>query len=283
MLQWRIHRRFRESVTLQTQQGIFKLPLDANDAISKHLYSRREFELEWVADSLAFLRRHELCPPPGQGTVLDIGANNGVISIGMLTRGEFAQAIAIEPDPRNFAIMQDNVAANGLGERFACLNFAASNQPSELQFELSENNFGDHRVRSLRPEDSAPELFGESERRVISVPAETIDSLLAGLPAKFTQPVSLVWIDVQGYEGYVFQGAMDLLSRGVPVVSEVWPYGIRRAGMSLDRYCEIASGIWSTYWTERRGRFVRHEISELPAYVTQLGRTARHDNVIYAK
>ncbi len=45
LLQWNIHRRFRDSVTLETQQGIFKLPLDAQDAITRHLYVRREYEL----------------------------------------------------------------------------------------------------------------------------------------------------------------------------------------------------------------------------------------------
>ena len=84
LLQRQIHRRFSDSVTLETQQGIFKLPLDTDDVISQHLYTRGQYELEWIADSLAFLRSQQLCPPRGQGTVLDIGANNGVISIGML-------------------------------------------------------------------------------------------------------------------------------------------------------------------------------------------------------
>jgi len=281
MLQWQIQRRFGDSVTLATQQGIFKLPLDTNDAISRHLYSRREFELEWVVDSLAFLRGKQLCPPKGQGTVLDIGANNGVISIGMLANGEFETAIAVEPDPRNFSLLEGNVAANDIGNRFTCLNFAASNQPGELEFELSETNYGDHRVRTGRAEATSPELYNESQRQVIKVPAETIDNLLAGLGSAGPPQISLVWIDVQGYEGYVFEGAANLISTGVPVVSEIWPYGIERAGMSLGRYCEIVGGIWSSYWTERRGKFVQHPMTELPAYVAKLGRRAKHDNVIY--
>lgn len=281
MLQWSIHRRFSDSVTLETQQGIFKLPLDSNDAISRHLYSRREFELEWIADSLAFLRSKQLCPPKGQGTVLDIGANNGVISIGMLATGEFERAIAVEPDPRNFALLQGNVEANDLGERFTCFNFAVSDRRSELEFELSEVNYGDHRVRSQQPDAKSRELFNESNRRVINVPADTIDNLLAGLKGDNAQQISLVWVDVQGYEGYVFRGAVDLLSSGVPVVSEIWPYGIERAGMSLKTYCEVASSIWSTYWTERHGKLIQHPIAELPTYVAKLGRTTKHENVIY--
>ena len=262
MVQWQVLRRFSHSVTLETQQGIFKIPLDTNDAISRHLYSRREFELEWTEDSLAFLRSKKMCPPKGQGTVLDIGANNGVISIGMVANGEFEKAIAIEPDPRNFSLLQGNVAANDLGSSFICLNFAASDELSLLEFELNENNYADHRVRSKQLESTSRERFNESQRQVIKVSADTIDNLLAGLEADCARRVSLVWIDVQGYEGYVFRGAADLLSRDIPVVSEIWPYGIERTGMSLQAYCRIAAGIWSKFWTERRGEFAEHPIAE---------------------
>ena len=281
MVQWQVFRQFSNSVTLETQQGIFKLPLDTNDAISRHLYSRREFELEWTVDSLAFLRRKQLCPPKGQGTVLDIGANNGVISIGMMVNGEFEKAIAIEPDPINFSLLHGNVTENDLGGSFICLNFAASDEPSELEFELSENNYGDHRVRSKQLQSSSRELYNESQRQVIKVPSDTIDNLLAGLEADCARRVSLVWIDVQGYEGYVFRGATDLLSRGIPVVSEIWPYAIERTGMSLEAYCRIAAGIWSKFCTERRGKFAKHPIAELPTYVARLGRSVKHANVIY--
>ena len=86
---------------------------------------------------------------------------------------------------------------------------------------------------------------------------------------------------MQGYEGYAFRGAANLLTRGVPVVSEVWPYGIERAGMSLETYCEIVGGIWSTYWTEHRGKFVQHPIGELPKYAAKFGQSAKYKNVIF--
>lgn len=281
LLQRQVHRRFSDSVTLETPQGIFKIPLDANDAISRHLYVRREYERDWIVDSLEFLRRKNLCPPKGQGTVLDIGANNGVISISMLATGQFEKAIAVEPAPRNFELLRGNVEANDFGDRVTCLNFAAADQRSELEFELSENNYGDHRVRSQQPDANAKELFNESQRRVIKVPADTIDHLIQSLGPDRAEQVSLVWIDIQGYEGFAFRGAANLLSTGVPVVSEIWPYGIERAGMSLETYCEIVGGIWSNYWTEQRGKLIQHAMSELPAYMTKLRRKVKHENVIF--
>ena len=278
----RVSRRFRESVTLKTKQGVFTLPLDANDAVSKHLYARREFELELISSSLSFLRSAHKCPPPGKGTVLDIGANNGVISIAMLARGEFQRAIAVEPDPRNFSLLQHNVRLNDLDSRFICLNCAASDGQAEINFELSETNYGDHRVRRELHESSR-ELFNESRRRVIRVEGDTIDNLLDGVADSFRADLSLVWLDVQGYEGYVFRGASKLLARDIPVMAEIWPYGLARAGMSQEDFCAIASEIWPTYWVPRRRRMVPYPIESLAAFLEELGTDGDFKNVLFTK
>ena len=280
---WHLNRHLRQSVTLQTKQGIFTLPLDTDDGISRHLFSRREFELELISKSLSFLRRIGECPQEGQGTVLDVGANNGVISIGMLATGEFQRAIAIEADPQNFSLLQANVLANGFEDRFRCLNFAAADVKSTLQFELSEKNSGDHRVRMVTSQAAPPDLFLESGRRVIQVEAETIDNLLARIEdAAFAEP-SLLWVDVQGYEGFVFRGARRMLSKGVPVMAEIWPYGIVRTGMSLAEFGEIARGIWSTFWIERRTDFSSQPIEQLPKYLDRLGIKGNFKNVLFTK
>ena len=39
-----------------------------------------------------------------------------------------------------------------------------------------------------------------------------------------------MWLNVQGNEGHVLAGAERLLAGRVPVVIEVWPYGLTRAG-----------------------------------------------------
>ena len=283
LLLWQIQRRFRDSVTLHTKQGIFQLPLDTSDAVSQHLYTRREFELELIESSLAVLRRAGKCPPRGQGTVLDIGANNGVISIGMLATGQLERAIAIEPDPRNFELLQRNVQANGLEQQFTCLNYAAADGESELAFELSEDNFGDHRVRQTSPTTGDHELFDESGRRVIQVPADTVDHLIAAVDREFTDKLALIWVDVQGYEGHVFRGARDLLRRDIPVMAEIWPYGLSRAGTPEEEFCEIVSGLWSTYWVEHRNRFTQHPIADFSAFLNSLGRGGKFKNVIFTK
>jgi FkbM family methyltransferase len=189
----------------------------------------------------------------------------------MLKRGELARAIAIEPEPYNFSLLEHNVKQNGLNERILCLPYAASHQKAELRFELSASNYGDHRIRLDVPLQKSDERFDESKRRVMTVSCDTLDKLLGNVPEYFSSSIGILWVDVQGHEGYAFMGARNLLSKGIPVVSEIWPYGIRRAGMSQDEFCNIAESNWSSYWVSRKGRFVRYPTSILCAFFEELG------------
>ncbi|MFQ5549501.1 MAG: FkbM family methyltransferase [Woeseia sp.] len=277
--------RLRKSVTVSTRQGVFEILMATHEFVGKSLYCYGEFELEVMASAMEFLRNNQKCPPKGHGTVVDIGAHNGVTSIGMLCTGELQKAIAIEPEPRNFAMLQRNVTLNGLEDRIVALPYAVSDRKDEIEFELSKNNFGDHRVRmnaNAVAADSA-ELYDESRRRVITVKADRLDNLLAGLPDSFTDNIALVWIDVQGYEGYAFMGAKTLLSKGIPVVSEIWPYGLRRAGMSPEKYYAIASSIWDDYWVWRNGDYVRYPIDTLNSLMDELGYDGNHTNIIFTQ
>jgi FkbM family methyltransferase len=275
---WDFNSKFRESITVTTKQGIFTVLL-ADSGIGKSLYCDRQFELASISETMKFLRSIQKCPPKGEGTIVDIGANNGVISIGALHIGELEKAIAIEPDPQNFSLLQHNVNQNGLKDRVICLPYAASHTKGELVFELSNTNYGDHRVRGIP--NSARELDRESERNVITVQADQLDNLLSDLPKDLTQTIALVWVDVQGFEGYVFMGAKGLLSKGVPVVAEIWPYGIERAGMAQEEFCSIVASIWSNYWVWRRGKFVRYPLNTLDILFDEVGYGGDHDNVIF--
>ena len=114
-------------------------------------------------------------------------------------------------------------------------------------------------------------------------PASTIDHLLENLPAEFTDNIRLIWIDIQGYEGYAFRGAKDLLSREIPVVTELWPYGMVSAGMSADDYCEIARQFWQSYWALDEEELTRYPISDLGGFIEALGYAGRYTNIILTK
>ncbi len=283
-LQWELVNRVRqEPVTLSTRQGVLTLQANRRDVISRELFTWRHYEWEFYERTMAFLREAGYCSPRGQGTILDIGANLGVISIGALYTGEMQRAIAIEPEPSNFALLKHNVDQNGLTDRFICLPYAISDQNRELNLELNPNNTGDHRLRPTLPARDAPELERESERATITIEARSLDQLAQSWPTEFTSDLALVWIDIQGWEGNAFVGGKSLLSSGVPVVSEIWPYGILRSGMSLERYCESASDLWQLYWICQDDKFVRYSIDTLRDFVAEIGVTGDFTNIVFTQ
>lgn len=277
---YRLHGCFRETITIQTEQG--RLTVSTRDhGIAAHLFRKRQYEYHSSLRALRFLKAMGFVPREDT-TMIDIGANIGIISIGLLLTDEIRSAVAIEPEPANFDLLVKNAEQNGLSSRLVCLQMAVGDTESTLTMELSPTNPGDHRIR-LTPTGDATERMDESSRRTIqvqSLPLKRILELREIRDSAMDMP-SLVWIDVQGYEGYVFAGAQDFLSSGIPTVSEIWPYGILRAGMSLDRFASVVSGIWSDYWIERRERFIRYPISVFDRYLEELGTEGYFENVIF--
>lgn len=276
---WNLNCKFRDSITVSTKQGTFTLRPVRNDPIGRRLYSKREYELGFMKDSMAFLRGIGLMPPKGKGTILDIGANNGVTSIGMLYTGELEAAIAVEAEPQNFLLLLQNVRQNGLDDKITCLPYAISDTTREIELELSTNNLGDHRLRPgiLTTEK---EHYNESKRQTIKVKSETLDNLFQDTLNGSLKDV-VIWMDIQGHEGYAFKGGQKILSEKIPVISEIWPYGIHRAGMSTAAFCTVAQDIWTYYWVKRKNGFIRYPIEIFDIYFDEVGKDGGYGNVIF--
>jgi FkbM family methyltransferase len=282
---WKVNRALRDSATISTRQGIYSIRF-ADKAIAKELYCRGEFELDWISKALGFIRDDlNLLPPKGQGVLVDVGSNIGVIAIGALRENQFRAAIAIEPEPTNFSLLQRNVALNHLSDRVVCIQSAVSDTEAWLTFELSKDNFGDHRVRTSGTAcaGQAHELHQESARLSTNVKADSLDQLLSTIPESVTSEIAALWVDIQGFEGHAFRGAQKTLASGIPVVSELWPYGIRRSGISTDEFCEIAASIWDTYYVWRRNSFIGYPIGILSSFIDELDHADCFDNIIFTQ
>ncbi len=172
----------------------------------------------------------------GQSILLDIGANIGTIGLTALAQGAVSEVWAFEPEPHNFSLLVSNIWLNGLSERVKSFNVALTDKRdcSELEFELCTVNFGDHRVR--KTEESGK--YGEEMREVIKVKSARLDDICVEL----SYERAIIWMDTQGYEGYVLSGATELINKKVPIVTEFWPYGLKRSGC-FDEFIEaIVSG-----------------------------------------
>lgn len=184
------------------------------------------FQEEKISEVLAFLRaRYSLDPD----LFVDIGANIGTHSIFALIQESFKRAIAFEPDIDNARLLAKNVGINRLSSKYEFHNIALTDQPGHLELELSNFNFGDHRIKPRHP---ASVSFGEErERSTREIAATSLDSLYGELDLDWSN--ALIWMDTQGHEGPIFEGAKRFLaSTCAPkaIVSEFWPYGIERSG-----------------------------------------------------
>jgi len=149
----------------------------------------------------------------GGGLFLEIGANIGTHTVYALKSGAFVRALALEPEPGNFALLVRNLAENGVAERARALRLAAGAVPGEARLELHPRNFGAHSIAQT-PSADASDAVGVAVRPIADVLAA--EGIAAG-------EVSLVWIDVEGAEPQVVAGLGPVLEARVPLVLEYTP------------------------------------------------------------
>lgn len=195
--------------------------LQHDNYISRSLARTGSFEFE------SFERTMALLGGP-RDLLVDVGANLGTVTIPAAARGHARQVLAVEPDRLNYRTLMANLYLNDLQDRVVAVNAAAgAASGEELNFQVSPDNKGDHRVKH----SSEPGAFGEESWPTYTVVSARIDDLLARHGLTGALPRSLVWIDVQGWELQVLRGALAAIARGSAVVIEFWPYGLGRNGM----------------------------------------------------
>ncbi len=156
--------------------------------------------------------------------VLDIGANIGYYAelISKLV-GENGRVHCFEPDSTNFKHLQQH--CSGISN-LVLNNTAVGPKTEKLKIYTSKNLNVDH--RTYEPEDYDA---------VLEIDAVSIDDYLKGKELK----VQLIKMDIQGFEMQAVQGMKDTLKNnpGLKIISEFWPYGLRKAGSSALAYFEF--------------------------------------------
>jgi FkbM family methyltransferase len=218
-----------------------------------------------LADEIFRLLEQELGRHPLRGRLLvEVGANIGTTTLPAVLHQGASGVLALEPEPSNLWLLRANIAANGLDDgRVQVLPVAASDHAGEAAMEVAKTNSGDSRIRTA---SDGLDLYGENRREVIPVRVERLDDLLANRGVEHDD-IGLVWIDTQGHEGQVLGGAPNLLRSNVPIVTEYWPYGLRRAdGLDVMHDLITASGrrVLDLRASVKTGQLVEIGPDELP-------------------
>jgi hypothetical protein len=120
---------------------------------------------------------------------------------------------------------------------------------------LNDGNSGGHFIS--RNTGAAAAL---TYRPGVTIRTVTCDEILAGQFAELASRVGLVWMDIEGHEGYFFEGARNTIARDIPVVSEFYPVAIERSGMGGKEYARIVRSLFTHVCTLENGRFVEQPI-----------------------
>jgi FkbM family methyltransferase len=142
-------------------------------------------------------------------TVCDVGSMDGHDALSFRRRLPAANIIALEPNPRNFVLMQAD-------ERFRrqcirVLPLAASDRDSEAPFFLVKAEYALNRDRPRRGMSSLHRRPGSLPADVVQVRTVRLDNLLAaeGCAGKRVA----LWVDTEGMAFEAIAGASGLLDR----------------------------------------------------------------------
>lgn len=125
----------------------------------------------------------------------DLGANIGYATLLMAKRvGREGRVYAVEPSPKNIAILKRNIGVNSYTERVKIYPLAISSFNGEAQFNLSEAS----NLHSL--------VQNEHARDVITVKTVTMDEFFKDKPLP-----NFIKMDIEGAEVEAFEGMNEIL------------------------------------------------------------------------
>lgn len=121
---------------------------------------------------------------------LDIGANVGHYSL-LASGVKKCNTIAIEPVPKTFAKLNEQIALNKLESKILALNIGVGNECAILNFSVDKNTMN--------------RIVDAEYKNAVQIPVKTIDSICK------EKNISLMKIDVEGYEKFVLEGSQTTL------------------------------------------------------------------------
>jgi FkbM family methyltransferase len=202
----------RNTITINDLPLGLQLRAYKRDAVGRGLYRRKIHE-----PSLTKLLLTRFGAST-QRNFIDVGANIGYFSCLMSKlAGPSGTVLAVEPEPQNLALLQQNIEINHVKNVVIQPCALGASEGSAMLGVYKPSNRGRHSI-----------LETNAKSR-IKVPVRTLDEL-AKDSGTVNKSWSLVKIDVEGYEGFVIEGAKKTLPTIETLVMEYSPALLRKAG-----------------------------------------------------
>jgi FkbM family methyltransferase len=136
---------------------------------------------------------------------LDIGANIGYYTILMAKLGAWVHSF--EPEPFNYKVLKDNIAANDLWSKVSLYNNAVSSS-------IHQVNFYEARVGQENINYGMGRMYKSKwcKQEPIIVDTVTIDSL------EFHEPPTFIKMDAEGWEYFILLGGIQTITLHKPTM-----------------------------------------------------------------
>ena len=186
---------------IETKIGKF-LVFSRDGGISRQLFINKQYNFKSFQKVIKIIGKQDL--------LIDVGANIGPTCISAINKGYSKKSIAIEPELDCYKILKQNIKINDLENKIRVLNNAVSNKIELLK--ISKKN-----------ENSGASFITKKTSKFELIKSIKLDKFANKIKNK-----TLIWVDVQGYEGKVIEGSKKIIKKKIPFVIEFWPYAINR-------------------------------------------------------
>lgn len=174
-----------------------------NDYIPEYMaLNQKVYSEEEIRTFLELADKYYDCSKSGY--FFDCGCNILTTAAYALFQRNNLKSVAFEPIRETYNIARVNAILNGLEDRITLVNKGLSNKSTTSYMSICEGNCGGNSIVN--------EAVCEKENEYEKISTVTLDEWCSsnGIPA---DEISYIWIDAEGYEGYIIDGAMNLLSR----------------------------------------------------------------------
>jgi FkbM family methyltransferase len=197
------------------------------DAVGRHIakYGTHEpLVTQWLNNYL------NVAPP---GIVVDVGANLGWHTLHAAQHPNVEAVAAFEPDLFNASLLDRSLSKNNVDKVIVIVSAVGTENGVGRFFRYRNSNYGRHTLITD---------YGYGSR---SVPVVNLDVALSNLGFQ-DRPISVIKIDVEGYEPAVIGGAASSLTRAEAVIIEYSPNISRAGGFSTDEMLDRLNAVGFT-------------------------------------
>jgi FkbM family methyltransferase len=196
------------------------------DGIAQHLIFDGEYD-PFTTEMFKKIVKPEM-------VVLDIGANIGYYSLLAASLvGCNGKVWAFEPEPHNFANLQDNLELNGYNN-VILVNKAVSNDSGMASLYISDMESGEHSLIPCQGRFTAK----------LTVSTVRLDDMFGT-----NTRIDVIKTDTEGNDICVLEGARDTINANsdIKVFTEFWPEGTKAAGYSPEDYWDLLKALGFKY------------------------------------